>query len=332
MSLRDKVASLLMMNIDGTDPAALGAFMDTYKLGGFILMGKNMPVTDQALQAETAALRGSDAKLPRLVATDEEGGAVKRLLGDKYPSAAVLKSQPASATAQAFADRSAMVQSVGITLNFGIVADTTANQDSFIYERVLGTTPAAAADRVAAAVRGSRGKSLTTLKHFPGHGETTANSHVTVPSISLSYKHWLARDAVPFEAGIKAGADVIMMGHLRYVAVDTAPASLSGKWHDILRNELGFKGVVITDAMGMLVDSHDPAYADPVKDAVRALQAGNTMLLYVTNPVSNPDVLIDGIMTALHRGELDEQSITQAAKLVLELRSKSAPLAANGTQ
>lgn len=326
MTLRDKVASLLIMNMDGTNPSALGSFMNTYELGGFILMGKNMPATDQALLAETAALRGGDAKLPRLVATDEEGGTVKRLLGDNYPSALTLKNLPVSDTTQAFLDRSAMVQSVGITLNFGIIADTTANPASFIYDRVLGTTPTAAADRVAAAVRASSGKTLSTLKHFPGHGETVANSHVTIPTIPLPYNDWLVRDAPPFAAGIKAGADVVMVGHLRYAAVDTLPASLSKKWHDILREELGFKGVIVTDAMGMLKDSGDPAYADPVRDAILALQAGNTMLLYVTNPASSPDVLIDGIVAAIDRGEVSKEYISQSAKQVLELRSKSAAL------
>lgn len=288
-------------------------------------MGENMPTSDSALQAETTTLRGSDARLPRLVATDEEGGLVKRLLGDNFASAETLKNLPVSATTQAFLDRSAMVQSVGITLNFGIIADTTADPNSFIYDRVLGTTPAAASERVAAAVNASKGKTLSTLKHFPGHGETEANSHITIPTISLSYDRWHTRDEPPFVAGIKAGVDVVMVGHLRYSSVDSRPASLSKKWHDILRSDLGFGGVVITDAMGMLQASNNKAYTDPVRNAVLALQAGNTMLLYVTSTVS-PDVLIDGVVAAVKRGDLSEKQITQDAKLLLELRGKSAAL------
>jgi beta-N-acetylhexosaminidase len=326
MTLRDKIASLLVMNSSGTDPASLGQFMDTYKLGGFILMGENMPTSDTALQAETAALRGSDAKVPRLVATDEEGGTVKRLPGDSFASALTLKNQPVAATTQAFSGRSAMVQSVGITLNFGIIADTTSNPGSFIYDRVLGTTPASASARVVAAVNASKDKTLSTIKHFPGHGETVADSHLTIPTIPLPYDGWLARDQPPFAAGINAGADVVMVGHLRYLAVDNQPASLSKKWHDILRDKLSFKGVIMTDAMGMLLDSGEAAYADPIQDAVAALQAGNTMLLYVTDPTTTPAVLIDGIVAAVHRGDLSEATVTQDAKLALELRSKSAAL------
>jgi beta-N-acetylhexosaminidase len=326
MTLRDKIASLFVMNIDGTDPAKLAAFIDTYKLGGFILMGKNMPTTDAKLAQITTALKGTDPKLPRLVAVDEEGGTVKRLLGDTYLSARELKSLPVGKTYQAFLDRSNMVRSVGMTLNFGIIADTTADKKSFIYERVLGTTPQMASDRVAAAVAASKGKTLTTLKHFPGHGETQADSHHTIPTTPLSYPDWLARDEPPFKAGIDAGADVIMMGHLRYSSVDSLPASLSKKWHDILRNTLGFNGVIITDAMGMLKDSGDKNFADPVKMAVTALQAGNTMLLYVINPAKTPAVLVDGVLAAVEHGDISESVINDDARVALELRSKSADL------
>lgn len=327
MSLHDKIASLLIMNTPGTDPAELGKFADTYHLGGFIMMGNNMPESDTLLRAETVALRGSDLKLPRFVATDEEGGTVKRLLGDNFASAFTLKNLPATDTADAFKNRSAMVQSVGITLNFGIIADVTADSRSFIYDRVLGTTPASASDRVAAAVTASRGLTLTTLKHFPGHGETEADSHHTIPTTDISFSDWQQRDEPPFQAGIKAGADMVMVGHLQYSAVDPAPASLSKKWHDVLRNQLGFKGVIITDAMEMLQDSGVPAYQNnPIQDAVDALNAGNTLLLYVANPVSSPDVLINGIETAVNNGTLPHSLIDDNAKKALQLRLKSASI------
>ncbi|HSW91024.1 MAG TPA: hypothetical protein VLG09_00050, partial [Candidatus Saccharimonadales bacterium] len=151
MSLHDKVASLLVLHSPGTDKAVLQQFMTTYKPGGFILMGDNIPPSDAALSAITTELRGGDKQLPYLVATDQEGGTVRRLLGDTFASE-TLKDLPVEATTRAFSDRSAMVQSVGITLNFGIIADTTANPQSFIYDRVLGMSPLAAAERVAAAV------------------------------------------------------------------------------------------------------------------------------------------------------------------------------------
>ena len=328
MSLREKVASLLMLNTPGTDAAVLGQYVSQYGAGGFIVMGNNVPVGDEQMRSVSAALRGDDKKLPRLVGIDQEGGTVRRLMGDTYASALTLKNQPVDATTQAFAARSAMVQSVGATLNFGIIADTTANPASFIYDRVLGTTPQTAADRVAAAVKASEGKTLTTLKHFPGHGETTADSHISIPTTAISLSEWQARDKPPFQAGITAGADVIMTGHLRYSAVDAAPASLSAKWHGILRDELGFKGVIITDAMGMLQASGDAAYSDPIQNAVMALAAGNDMLLYVTLSI-DPNQLIDGIVAAVNDGRIKQASVNDSAKRVMTLRAKSAGLVTN---
>lgn len=328
MSLREKVASLLIINTPGTDAAALGQYVSQYGAGGFIVMGNNVPANDEQMRSISAALRGDDKKLPRLVGIDQEGGTVRRLMGDNYASALTLKNQPVEATSQAFTARSAMVQSVGVTLNFGIIADTTNNPASFIYDRVLGTTAQASADRVAAAVKASQGKTLTTIKHFPGHGETTADSHVSIPTTSINFAGWQMRDKPPFQAGVTAGADVVMMGHLRYAAVDSVPASLSAKWHGVLRNEIGFKGVIITDAMGMLEASGDAAYANPVNNAVMALQAGSDLLLYVTMTVE-PNQLIDGIVAAVNDGRIKEASIQESAKRVLDLRSKSAALVTN---
>lgn len=328
MSLRDKVASLLITNVSGTDAGLLGQYANTNKLGGAILMGENIPTTDTQLKAETAALRGDDVQFPRLVATDEEGGTVKRLPGDMFPSGLNLKDKTLANVQTAFDERSTMIQSVGITLNFGIIADVTSNPNSFIYERTLGVTPEVAADHVAAAVEGSKGKTLSTLKHFPGHGETIDNSHIIIPTINVSYADWQMKDKIPFAAGIAAGADVVMVGHLRYATVDDQPASLSKKWHDVLRSELGFKGLIVTDAMGMLQNSGESIYQDPVQNAVAALNAGNTMLLYVfgTTTRIDPNILIDGIVAAVKNGTLNEALITSDARLALTTRAESASL------
>lgn len=328
MSLHDKVASLLILHQSGTDPAALSQFVATYHPGGFIMMGDNIPSSDAAMQSLTATLRGNTT-FPRLVATDEEGGTVKRLPSDTFDSAETLKNLPISDTTAAFTNRSNLLQRLGVTLNFGIIADTTADPHSFIYNRVLGTTPADAASRVAAAVQASKNKTLSTLKHFPGHGETEDNSHLMIPTITISLADWQKRDKPPFQAGITAGADVVMVGHLRYKNIDNVPASLSKKWHDILRNQLGFKGIIVTDDMFMLQDSGEPAYENLTQNAVTALQAGNTMLLYVTNHEADntkidPNTIIDAIVAAVNNGQLSEATITSDAKLVLQSQQKTA--------
>ncbi len=324
MSLRDKVASLFILHTPGSDPTTLASYETTYKPSGLIFMGDNIPATLAQLTAETQALTTNKA-LPPLLAVDEEGDTVKRLAADTFHGALTLPDMPPAATADAFAKRSDLLKSVGLNLNFGIIADVTSNPASFIFPRVLGTTPQQAADRVAQAVLGSKNKTLSTLKHFPGHGETTADSHISIPATNLPLDTWKQRDALPFKAGIAAGADVVMFGQLRYTAVDQAPAALSATWHNIIKNDLGFKGLTITDDMIMLQDSGEAAYADPVNNAVAAIQAGNDLLLYVLNHDStkskiDPATLINGVVAAVTSGRITEATIDAHARAVIAAR------------
>ncbi|MFF1632946.1 glycoside hydrolase family 3 N-terminal domain-containing protein [Leifsonia sp. NPDC058248] len=324
MTLRQKVASLFMLHQPGTDGVALRAFIDRYGLGGMILMGDNIPATPAALTNQTAAMT-SDTALPPLIAIDEEGGEVVRLPWDRLPGADVLKSRPAAETRAAFAQRGALLKQAGVNVNFGTVADVTADPESFIYDRVLGSTTADASARVAASVAGEAGETLSTLKHFPGHGETEADSHLTVPATQTPLATWKTRDAPTFAAGIRSGAQVVMFGHLAYSAVDREPASLSAAWHRILRQQLGFDGVTITDDMRMLQDTGLPEYRDPAENAVRALAAGNTMLLFVlpADPEAagmDPDTLIDAVVAAVGSGRITAAQIDADALELLELR------------
>jgi len=324
MSLRDKVASLFIVHVRGTDPSALAAYMSAHKPSGLIFMGDNISSTSDVLRAQTSDLV-TDKQLTPFTAIDQEGDTVKRLQSDTFPGAQTLRDQHPDATRSAFAGRSELLKNAGLNLNFGIVADVTADKDSFMYDRVLGTTPQAASVRVIQAVVGSRGKTLATLKHFPGHGEASEDSHGTIPTAPTNYDDWKKRVAPPFQAGIAAQADMVMFGHLRYSAVDTAPATLSKKWHDILRRDLGFTGITITDDMIMLQDSGDTAYKDPVNNAVAALTAGNDLLLYVldhNSASSNVDAgaLINGVVEAVNNGRLDSRLIDERAQKVLTLR------------
>lgn len=169
MTLTEKIASLLMLHYPGTDAAALRIFIDTFGLGGLILMGDNVPASVEEMAAMTTGL-SADPGLPVLLGIDQEGGSVSRLPSDVAPGADQLKSKPVQATSDAFTSRSMLLESVGVNVNFGIVADVTADPGSFIYDRALGTDPAAATERIAAAVTGEGGRVASTLKHFPGHG------------------------------------------------------------------------------------------------------------------------------------------------------------------
>lgn len=330
MSTAQQAASVIMGHIPTTDAGALSAYM-AQGLGGFILMGANIPPANAELQTITAAL-AVDPSLPPLIAIDQEGGLVSRLGADAYPASTILKSLPVDATATAFASRASLVAQAGITVNFGTVADVTADPGSFIFGRALGTDPQAAAARVAAATAAQEQFLASTLKHFPGHGAAPGDSHHAIPSTGESLEHWRAADAVPFSAGIDAGASLLMFGHLTYTAVDAAPASLSARWHEIARDELGFDGVIVTDDLGMLLSSGVPEYRDPVADAVAAIAAGNDLVLMVAG--STPDTAMQmaaGIVAAVASGALPAERLADAATRVLALRLRLSATSADWT-
>jgi beta-N-acetylhexosaminidase len=325
LTLRQKVASLFMLHAPGTDPAALRGFVDRYGLGGIILMGDNIPPTPEALAAQTAATRASDPALPPLIGIDEEGGDVTRLPWDAQPGGEALRAQPPAATQAAFAARAQLLKQAGVSVNFGTVADVTADPSSFISDRVLGTDPGASAARVAASVTGERGAVFSTLKHFPGHGETEADSHHTVPTAAVDLARYAAQDEPSFRAGVEAGAEFVMFGHLVYSGVDAQPASLSPAWHRLLADRLGFHGVAITDDLRMLQDTGLPQYQDPGENAVQAIAAGNTMVLLVQSPQTDPDALIDAVTAAVQQGRIPAAQIDADARRLLALRHSLAP-------
>ncbi|MFV0319732.1 MAG: glycoside hydrolase family 3 N-terminal domain-containing protein [Microbacterium sp.] len=320
MTTEQKAATVVMGHIATTDATVLHDYMQRTQLGGFILMGANIPADEGALRAITAALT-IDPALPPLLAVDEEGGQVTRLPWDDFPAANTLKNEPPEATRNAFRARAALVQRAGIGVNFGIVADIADGRSSFIYGRALGTSPDAAAERVAAAVTGEHGQVQSTLKHFPGHGAAPGDSHAGIPATDMAKADWAAADGRPFAAGVDAGAQLVMFGHLRYRSIDQAPASLSSEWHRILRDELGFTGLAITDDLGMLQASGEPGLSDPVANAVAALRAGNDMVVAVMfTDAGSAGSVIAGIVAAVATGDLPAERLDEAATRVTALR------------
>jgi beta-N-acetylhexosaminidase len=317
MTLDQKIASMLMVHVPGLDAAQLGGFAAAYGLGGLILMGDNIPDPPEALAGMTPIM-SAQAALPVLIATDQEGGTVRRIYTDDAASAEQLRYAAPDAARAAFAARGALLESLGITVNFGVVADVSADPASFIFERSLGSTATDAAARVSEAVAGESGEVLSTLKHFPGHGVSGEDSHTGIPSTDISLDEWRAGHAPPFEAGIDAGAELVMFGHLQFDAVDPVPASLSPVWHEVLRDDLGFDGITITDDMNMLERSGRPEYASQPQNAVLAVLAGNTMLLYV-GAVDVPTV-VTAVREAVLAGTIPLAVVDEAARKLLVLR------------
>lgn len=327
MTTTEQAASIVMGHIPTTDPTALTDYMQGTGIGGFILMGANIPATEPELRALTAAL-DVDTVAPPLIAIDQEGGDVSRLPWDDFPAARTLQELPVDDTSSAFGARASLVARAGANVNFGIVADTTADTSSFIFGRSLGTEPASAADRVTAAVGAEEPYVASTLKHFPGHGAAPGDSHELIPSTPETLDEWRSTDALPFVAGIEAGASILMFGHLAYASVDPLPASLSPRWHEIARDDLGFDGVIVTDDLGMLQSTGIDEYADPVANAVAAVAAGSDLVLTIVH--STPDTaaqLTAGIAAAVDDGTLPAERLQDAAERVMTLRLE---LAASG--
>lgn len=323
MTTAQQASSVVMGHIPSTDTASLTAYMDS-GLGGFILMGANIPASEAELRAVTAALTTDPARAP-LVAIDQEGGIVSRLPWDEFFASQTLKDRPAAETAAAFAARASLVARTGANVNFGIVADTTADSSSFIHGRSLGADPASAAERVAAAVTAEEPFVASTIKHFPGHGAAPGDSHSLIPRTDKTLEEWRRTDALPFIAGIDAGASVLMFGHLDYAAVDAKPASLSARWHEIARDELGFEGVMVTDDLGMLQSTGIAEYADPVANAVAAIVAGNDLVLMIAHSTpETADRLAAGIAAAVDDGALAADRLQDAAERVMTLRLERA--------
>lgn len=329
MSLEEKAASVMMIHFPGTDPLQFGEWMNQTGLAGIILMGDNTQGGSEAT-AELVQATKAASEMPLLIGIDQEGGIVSRLEDDPAAGPEALRDMDALEVFDQQYLRADYLFSLGINTNFGVVADITDDPGSFIWQRVLGTTPERAAEVVAASVEASQTAGVyATLKHFPGHGAAPGDSHHVIPQTDLALDFWRSKDAVPFEAGIEAGAALVMLGHLAFTSVSPSPASLAPEWVDILREELGFEGAIVTDDMRMLTDSGLPEYADGSSNVVDALRAGVDLILYVypggTDPVDGTEEIINAIVSAVQTGTLAEDRLTQAAERVMALRLNATP-------
>ena len=325
MTLEQKLAALMLVHCPSTDPGAVAGCFAASGASGIILMGDNIAPDPAAVAALTSAL-AKPAGFAPIVAIDEEGGDVTRLPWDSLPGGAALADAPVAETTSAFAARAALLAQIGANVNFGVVADVTDDPSSFLYGRVLGHTVDTSAERVAAAVTAERPSAASTLKHFPGHGAASGNSHEVIPVDGSSLDDWRAGAARPFAAGIQADAPLVMMSHVSYPNVDSTPASLSTTWHQLLRSELGFNGVIVTDDLLMLRANGLPEFADPTTNALRALQAGNDLLLWVL-PADPASVGVDlptmcaQLAQAVRAGQLSEAGVDASLTRVFRLRA-----------
>jgi beta-N-acetylhexosaminidase len=335
MTLRDQVAQLVFIEFHGGSPNTrsrdylkfVRLIRDT-GVGGLILT--NLTNQRGVQKAEPYALAAflnrmqRLARVPLLVGSDFERGASMRVSGaTPFPSAMAFGAAGDPALTQFEGEVTAReARALGIHWVFGPVADVNNNPDNPIINiRSFGENPQAVAAHVKAFIEGAhsdkRNLILTTAKHFPGHGDTAIDSHLSLPEITADRERLDRLELVPFRAAIAAGVDAVMSGHIAVPALTPQlPATLSPTiLTGLLREQLGFNGLVITDALGMgaIVSGFGAGDA-----AVRALQAGADTLLMP----ADPDVAIRAVVAAVQSGKLTRARVQESVVKLLSAKER----------
>ena len=316
MTLEEKVGQLFFARCPEMHAAALAS---EYHLGGYILFGRDFKDRTREEVTDCIAAYQRAADIPLLIGVDEEGGTVVRVSSNpelaphRFQSPqklALASSGQGDVFAEDAWEKSSLLLSLGINVNFAPVADVSTDPGDFIYDRTLGQDAQATAGYVTSVVEAMEESRLgSVLKHFPGYGNNV-DTHTGIAVDQRPYDSFETSDFLPFEAGISAGADAVLVSHNIVTCMDgDLPASLSPEVHRVLREELGFDGVILTDDLAM--DAIDQ-YAETGSAAVLALQAGNDMVLTTDFTQQIPQVL-----QALADGTLSQEVIDRAAARVL---------------
>ena len=323
-------AELFIVGFPGTTPPQ--PLLSRYRRGdyaGLIFFARNFSAPGDALataaylreltesyQPSAAPLQG----LPPILAIDHEGGRVQRLKAPLtvWPPMDRLRGRPEALAEQVGRAQASELRALGLNVNFAPVLDVMTNpQNPIIGDRAFGHTPSEAATQGLAFLRGL--ESVTGMrgcgKHFPGHGDTETDSHLTLPVVRRNEATLRAVELLPFVAAARAGIGMLMTAHVVYPAVDARPATLSKRWlTDILRDELGFSGVVVSDDLDMnAVTAQHLQIADDSAVVVEALLAGCDAFLFCRDQ--------DRLLRA-------EEALIRAAETRSEVRERIAESAA----
>ena len=292
--------------------------LSEYPVGGILYDESNMKSSEQL--KDMVEKSQSFSKIPMFIACDEEGGRVTRIQkilgGTDIQSMYSYKDQGAEVAGKNAANISDNLKKHGFNMDFAPVADVWSNPNNkVIGNRAYSDDFDQAATLVAGAVKGfSENKIVCTIKHFPGHGNTLADSHHESVFINKSLAELKKEELQPFQAGIDAGADMVMLGHLIVSQVDERPILLSEKWiKNILRGEMGFKGIVVTDSLKM--DAISKVYGND-EVVVSAIKSGVDILLCPSDFKS----AINAVESAVEKGEISEESINDSVKRILKTK------------
>ena len=310
MTLEEKVGQLFWARVPSNHQIE---DLQSYHLSGYILFGRDFE--GRSLEDIKSLTKGyqAAAKIPLLIGSDEEGGTVTRIssiLETPFQSPMALYQQGGmEAVLSDTKQKAELLKSVGINAGLFPVADIARNQSDFIYDRTIGQDAPTTASYVQQVVEElKKSKVGSTLKHFPGYGDN-GDSHTAIIQDNRSLDELRQADFLPFQAGIDAGADSVLVSHNILSKIDTVPSSISPKITDLLRKELHFKGVIMTDDFDMA------GIADFVSQEEAAFQvivAGNDLILG-----SSYQTQIPYLLKKISSGELTEERIDESVRRVL---------------
>lgn len=314
LSLEAQVAQMFFARCPDVDAATLA---EQYDIGGYILFGRDFEGQTRESISQTIQSYQDAAATPMLIGVDEEGGTVVRVSSNPAFRAAKFRSPQALYNEGGFdlitsdtKEKDALLASIGVNVNFAPVCDVSTDPNDFINARAFGQDAAQTSEYVRTVVEQMVEDGMgMVLKHFPGYGNNV-DTHTGIAMDNRPIEQFRASDFVPFETGIDAGAQSVLVSHNIIACMDAAlPASLSPAVHDILRDELGFEGVIMTDDLIMEAITD---YTGGENAAVLAVQAGNDMLVssdFVTQ--------YNAVLAAVQDGTISQERIRESAVRVI---------------
>ena len=317
MTLEEKVGQMFIARCPADKADKLA---EEYHLGGYILFARDFEgKTKEQVVADIQSYQ-SVSDIGMFIGVDEEGGIVNRV--SKYTE---FRGEPFKSPQDLYAsggyelikqdaiEKSELLESLGINLNFAPVADVSTDRTDFIYRRTLGLGASETSTYIRTVVNAMNSRNMgSVLKHFPGYGGNE-DTHEGIAYDDRAYDTFVSSDFLPFEAGIDSGASMVMVAHnIVYCMDDKYPASLSIRVHEILRKDLGFDGVIITDELSM---EGVKQFASDKDVAVLAVQAGNDLLC-----CTNFQEQIGAVIDAVKSGDVSEERIDESVMRILKLK------------
>ena len=319
MTLEEKVGQMFIVRLPEKD--ALTA-IDQYHLGGYILYARDF--RNHTKESATSMIKSyqDNSKIPMLIGVDEEGGTVNRV--SLYPAfrnspfrspQEVYKSGGWEMITSDAIEKSKLLRSLGINVNFAPVVDVSENPNDYIYNRSFGSDADMTAQYAKKVVKAMHKEHIEpVLKHFPGYGNNV-NTHTGIAHDTRSYEQFETSDFIPFQEGVKAGANIILVSHnIVHSMDDKYPASLSPKVHKILRETLSFDGVVVTDDLYM---EGITQYVKKEEAAILAVQAGNDLIC-----CTDFQTQILAVVSAVKDGRISEERINSSVRRILKLKKE----------